>query len=66
MTKDVTRNRTFAPGTPSKKGGFGSVEYINIYPLFLEIRIVFSFPLALKGLKLLVFVARMTNRFPLE
>ena len=62
----MTRNCTFAPGPPSKKGGFGSVEYINIYPLFLEIRIVFSFPLALKGLKLLVFVARMTSRFPLE
>ena len=62
----MSRNCTFAPGTPSKKGGFGSVEYINIYPLFLEIRIVFSFPLALKGLNLLVFVARMTNRFPLE
>ena len=62
----MTRNCTHAPGTPSKKGGLGSVEYINIYPLFLEIRIVFSFPLALKGLKLLVFVARMTNRFPLQ
>ena len=32
----MTRNCTFAPGTPSKKGGFGSVEYINIYPLFSE------------------------------
>ena len=62
----MARNCTFPPGAPSKNEGFGPPEYINNFLLFDKIRIVFSFPLALTGGKLSVFVARRTNRFSLE